>query len=228
VPVQKLLAIQLYEWREYELKWGTNSKPLNDYLNNVLKPALMRAGVNHFKLFESTAPGGPRKLYSLISYPDAATYVEAQNLHNDKVYKEASASYHAIPSSKPIYNRFTSSLLHAFKGMKQMDPGTGSNVFELRIYEGYSEDAVRRKIKMFDDEEIPLFYKVGLNPVFFGNMISGPYRPCLVYMLHFEDMAAHAKAWKTFIDAPEWNEMKAKPIYANTVSNIRNVFLKEL
>ena len=78
----------------------------------------------------------------------------------------------------------------------------------------------------FNDEEIPLFFKVGLNPVFFGEMISGPYRPCLVYMLNFKDMDAHGAAWKEFIASPEWKTMKDKPIYANTVSNIRNYFLK--
>lgn len=81
---------------------------------------------------------------------------------------------------------------------------------------------------MFNDEEIDLFPKVGLNHVFYGKMLSGPYRPCLVYMLRFTDMEAHGAAWKAFGQAPEWNETKVIPEYANTISNIRNVFLKQI
>lgn len=222
-------ANELYEWRTYDIRWGANAQLLTTYLKEALKPAMMRAGANHFMLFEDIAPGGPKKIYALISYPTADAYVSAQNVSQDNVYQTAAASYHAIPADKPIYNRFSSDLLQAFDGLKQMmNPVDDATVFELRTYEGYSEDAVRRKIMMFDEEEIPLFLRVGLNPVFFGEMLSGPHRPCLVYMINFTDMDAHAAAWKAFIDSPEWNEMKVLPKYANTLSNIRNVFLKQV
>ena len=78
---------------------------------------------------------------------------------------------------------------------------------------------------MFNDEEIPLFLKVKLNPVFFGDMIIGPYRPCLTYMLNFKDMAERDANWQTFVQHPEWKVMSAKKEYANTVSNIRKIFL---
>ena len=220
---------ELYEWRTYDIKWGANTGPLISYLKEALRPAMMRAGANHFMLFEEIAPGGPKKIYALISYPDAATYVAAQDLKLDEVYQSASSDYHAIPADQPIFNRYRSDLLKAFDGLKQMmNPVDDASVFELRTYEGYSEDAVRRKIMMFDDEEIPLFKRVGLNPVFFGEMISGLYRPCLVYMINFTDMEAHGVAWKAFLDSPEWNAMKVLPKYANTLSNIMNVFLKQV
>ena len=220
---------ELYEWRTYDIKWGSNVKLLTTYLKDVLKPTLLRHGAKQVMVFDEIAPGSPKKIYALISYPDANTYMSCQNLSADESYNKSAESYNSIAPDKPLYNRFNSSLLVAFDGMKEMlDPVNNATVFELRIYEGYSEDAVRRKIKMFDDEEIELFHKVGLNPVFFGKMISGPYRPCLVYMLNFTDMDAHGAAWKEFIKAPEWNEMKVKPMYANTVSNIRNTFLKQI
>ncbi len=220
---------ELYEWRTYQVKWGSNLKKLTAYLSDTLKPAMMRAGANHFMLFEDVAPGGPKKIYALISYPDPQTYVNSQNLQGDATFVSAAADYNAVPADKPIYNRFTSSLMNAFDGMKQMMmPVDGATVFELRIYESYSEDALRRKIKMFHDGEIPLFIKVGLNPIFFGEMISGPYRPALVYMLNYTDMDAHGAAWQGFLKAPEWDALKVQDQYANTVSNIRNIFLKQL
>ncbi len=224
---QTIIENELYEWRSYEIKWGTNAQPLISYLKEALQPAMKRAGVNHFMLFEEIAPGGPKKIYALISYPTAQIYLGAQHLQDDAAYVSAASAYDALAPDQAIYHRYSSDLLQAFDGLKQMmNPVDGATVFELRTYEGYSEDAVRRKIMMFDDEEIPLFLKVGLNPVFFGNMLSGPYRPCLVYMINFTDMDAHAAAWKAFLDSPEWNAMKVLPKYANTLSNIRNTFLK--
>ena len=32
--------------------------------------------------------------------------------------------------------------------------------------------------------------------------------------------------WKTFLEHPEWEQMKNKEIYADTVSNITQIFLR--
>ena len=220
---------ELYEIRTYEIKFGGNAKLLLDYLKNALHPALKRAGINQFMLFNELGNSDPKKIYALISYPNANIYLQAQNLESDATFVKAAMDYTAIPVEKPIFNRFSSWLLLAFDGMpKMMEPVEGASLYELRTYEGYSDDAVRRKIKMFNVEEIPLFLKVGLHPVFFGEMIAGPHRPCLTYMLNFKDMAEHDENWKKFITHPEWDKMKVKEEYANSVSNIRKVFLKPM
>lgn len=218
---------ELYEIRTYEIKFRSDQNVLTDYLKNVLQPALKRMGVNHFMLFKELGNSDPANIWLLISYPDQNVYVKAQNLSTDPEYTTAAATYHALPPEKAIYNRYSSTLSLAFDGMpKMINPVDGASVFELRTYEGYSEDAVRRKIKMFNDEEFPLFFKVKLNPVFFGETIAGPYRPSLTYMLNFKDMDERDANWKTFLDHPEWKAMVGKPEYANTVSNIRKLFLK--
>ncbi|MEM6320086.1 MAG: NIPSNAP family protein [Bacteroidota bacterium] len=218
---------ELYEIRIYDMKFSVNSQPLTGYLNNALKPALLKAGANHVLFFNEVSSELPRKIWAMVSFPTMAAYLAGQDLSGDGDFQAAAADYHQA-SSMP-FNRYESWLLHAFDGLPKMDePVNGASVFEIRTYEGYSEDALRRKIKMFNDEEFPLFYKTGLNPVFFGKMLAGPYRPCLTYMLSFKDMEAHGKAWKAFLQSPEWDKMKVKPIYANTVSNIRNTFLKPM
>ena len=220
------LQNELYEIRTYEIRFGGRLSRLVDYLQNTLRPALLDLGVRHFLLFDELGLSDPKKIWSLISYPDAATYLAAQHLHKDESFLASSSDYDSIPLGQNIYNRFSSCLLMAFDGMPQMkDPLEEAGLFELRVYEGYSEDAVRRKIKMFDVEEIDLFLRVGLYPVFFGDMISGPHRPSLVYMLNFENMEERDQNWRKFLAHPEWNTMKAKDEYANTVSNIRKTFL---
>ncbi len=220
---------ELYEIRTYEVKFGGNKKLLIDYLKNVLHPAMKRKGVNHFLLFNELGKSDPTKIWVLISYPGAAEYVNAQNLQTDKTFVSDSMEYDAIAPDQKIYNRYTSWLLHAFEGLAQMlNPIDQASLFELRIYEGHSEDAVRRKIKMFNKEEIDLFYKVGLHPVFFGDMLAGPYRPCLVYMLNFKDMEERDANWGKFVQHPDWNTMKVKEEYANSLSNIIKIFLQPL
>jgi hypothetical protein len=220
-------AKALFELRTYEMKFGTDHSLLTAYLQNVLQPALKRTGVNHFMMFRELGNSDPANIWVLISYPDQHIYLKAQNLSADPVYAAASADFHALPPEKAMYTRYSSMLLLGFDGLPQlMAPIKDASIFELRIYEGFSEDAVRRKVKMFNDEEFPLFFKVKLNPVFFGENIAGPYRPCLTYMLNFKDMAERDANWKTFIDHPEWKVMVAKPEYANSVSNIRKTFLK--
>jgi len=39
-------------------------------------------------------------------------------------------------------------------------------------------------------------------------------------------MKASGQGWQNFLKHPDWNRIKVLPEYANTVSNIRNVFLK--
>ncbi len=216
---------ELYELRTYDMKWGTNQKMLLSYLKEALKPAMMRAGANHFMLFEELAKGGPKKIYALISYPNAATYIKAQSLSEDAELTAAAAQYDAM--DKVSYNRYESWLLHAFDAFPKLEKAADTeSIFELRTYESINEDALKRKIKMFNDEEVPIFRDAGLIPVFFGEMIAGPYRPCLTYMIHTKDMAASGAGWKNFLQHPDWNRIKVMPIYANTVSNIRNVFLR--
>jgi len=220
---------ELYELRAYEIRFGGNQNLLIDYLYKVFQPALKSIGVNHFMLFNELGNSDPTILRALISYPNASVYLKAQNLYSDSKYVAAAKEYHNLSSDQAIYNRFSSSLLLAFDGMpKLIDSVEGASLYELRTYEGFSEDAVRRKIKMFNEEEIQLFLKTNLHPLFFGEMISGPFRPSLTYMSNFRHMAEHDSSWNEFINHPEWKRMSSKEEYANTVSNIRKVFLKPL
>jgi|SRR5680860_77658 len=229
VSIGKEEEKELYEIRTYEVKYGSDQQLLKDYLNNVLGPSLQRLGTNHFMLFGELGNSDPTNIWVLISYPNANVFLKAQNLHEDPGYSKAAAEYDALTLDRTLYNRFTSSLLLAFDGMpKMMTPIEGASIFELRTYEGYSEDATRRKINMFNEGEIDIFLETGLHPLFFGEMIIGPYRPCLTYMINFKDMAEHDANWKKFGSHPDWKAMNAKEKYANSVSNIRKIFLKPL
>ncbi|NJB86215.1 hypothetical protein GGR26_001983 [Lewinella marina] len=217
---------EIIEWRTYEMNFGGNEKLLRDYLTNALHPALLRKGATQFALFHEYGQPNPAKLHAMISYPDAATYVAAQSLADDQVYQSAAKEYDAVSADKPIYARFTTWLMRAFDGMPKSvgtDPNAG--LFELRIYEGYSEDAVRRKIRMFNDHEVQIFKDTDLDAVFYGDLIAGPHRPALAYLLQFDDMEERDANWSKFSAHPEWVRIKGLPEFANSVSNIRRTFL---
>ncbi len=217
----------LFEWRVYHISRAANAKKkLETYFKDALIPFLGKHGVE-FAAFNDYSLEEPVKFYVLLSYPDAATYLRVQSaLFTDPAFLEAARSYNSQPAAETIYTRYETFLLEAFDALPSLSiPSEKKGLFELRIYESASEDAGNRKITMFNKEEIALFLKVGLVPVFFGKILAGEYMPALIYMVGFKDMADRDATWNRFGAHEEWNAMRVKPEYADSVSNIRRVFL---
>lgn len=202
---------------------------LMEYLKVALKETLQAAGASHFMVFGELGMSDPANLWVMIGYPGVDAYMAGVYSQKDDAFIAATKKYRAVPVSRPIYSRIESMLLLGFENYPVfVSPQETSDLFELRIYEGYSEDAVRRKIKMFNVEEIDLFLRLNMHPVFFGDLIAGPYMPTLVYMLDFKNMATRDEIWAEFIDHPDWKRMVAMEEYANTVSKIHKIFLKAI
>lgn len=220
---------ELYELRTYELRFGSPQSNIENYLKDALIPALNRQGVKTVGVFREMGKSDPAKVYVLIPYPSMDSYATtATRLADDSAYAKASQSYNELLPDKAPYARYTTSLLRAFDGLpKLIVPATNqSRIFELRTYEGYSEDAVRRKVKMFNADEITIFNRVKLNPVFFGHVVAGEHMPCLTYMLTFKNMEERDANWKQFGADADWKRISQAPEYANTVSNIIRIFLE--
>ena len=141
-------------------------------------------------------------------------YIQLAVGGNVEYIKYTNESYQKIFTDRPFIQEYNTSL-----GL------TKWGLFATATYESYNEDAGNRKVKMFNKEELPLFEKVGLHPVFFGQLLAGQYMPALTYMLWFNDMEQRNDNWTKFVNSDEWNTMKVKPEYANTVSKVRKKFL---
>jgi hypothetical protein len=221
------VAKGVFELRIYHISRAGNAKNnLEQYIKDALIPFLGKMKVklcafNEYSLEE------PAKLYILLAYPDQDTYFRTQAAAStDETFRKASDSYNKIAASDAVYTRYETFLLDAFDAFPSLSvPAEKKGLFELRIYESASEDAGRRKILMFNSEEITLFLKVGLQPVFFGNILAGEYMPALIYMVGFKDMAERDANWGKFGSSDEWKKMSSKPEYADTVSNIHKIFL---
>ena len=92
-------------------------------------------------------------------------------------------------------------------------------IYELRSYEGPTEQLYRQKVKMFNaGGEIALFKRLQFNAVFYAEVIAGSHMPNLMYMTSFNNRADRDEHWKRFGEDPEWVKLKAIPEYLNTVS----------
>jgi hypothetical protein len=221
---------EFYELRVSSLKNEQQQNLVEAYFKDAFIPALNRLGNNAIGVFTELKPAGQTKIYALIPYNSWDDFITVQDkLAADQVYLEAAAAYLNAPATDPAYDRIESSLLKAFAHMPKMQaPEQKPRIFELRRYEHASESAGKKKLEMFNDAgEIDIFKKLGFNPVFFGETLIGELRPNLIYMITFDDMAAHDSHWKAFGSDPEWKRISAIPDYADAklVSRITSTML---
>lgn len=218
---------EYYEWREYEFNFNSPRGEVEKYFKNALIPAFNKYGVKKVGVFSEIGKSDPARFYMLIPYASFNDYLSInEKVKADEDYKKAATDYMNLPVERTPFNRVSSSLMAAFDGLPQMLPTKKEpRIFEVRSYEGYSEDAVRRKVLMFNKDEFDIFYRTGLNPVFFGEVILGGNMPRLTYMLTFKDLEERDKNWAKFSADDVWKRISKAPEYANTVSKIYKTFL---
>jgi hypothetical protein len=231
-PTQKK-ANSIIELRTYKLRntMDRMGQRLNDYLSKHRLPALQRAGISKVGYFGNIIGEGSPYTMEVAEYKSLA-HLEStwDTLAADKVFAEANQAIDSLGS--PSFLRIDSSLLRSFDGlpsleMPKIETGRAARVFELRTYESNSYGSLAKKIGMFNNGEIAIFRKTGLNPVFFGETIAGANAPNLTYLLWYDSLAAREANWKAFVAHPEWDKLKATPGLsdAEVVSNISNSLL---
>lgn len=225
-------AREYYELRLYHLRQGPMIKRFDDFFRSVGVPALNRAGVSPVGVFDlAVGPDAPTK-YVLLPFKSldamAATHEAVE--HDAEVTK---SEFYNLPPTDPAYIRMESTLLYAFSGLPKLAvpaqvAAKKPRLFELRTYEAHSRKANKKKVEMFNGGEIEIFRRTGLTPVFFAEGVVGDKLPSLTYLLVFDDMPAHDKAWGAFGPDPEWKKLSTTPGYTNAeiLTNITNVFLR--
>jgi len=225
---------EYYELRLYHLRRGPKQKLFDDFYREAAIPAMNRAGIGPIGVFNvAYGPDNPT-MHVLIPHKTIESFGSAlDRVRSDSEYQKSGAEFINAPAPDPSYVRVESSLLLAFETLPKMDvpaatTGNKPRIFELRTYESHSKKANKKKIEMFNNGEIAIFRRTGLQPVFFGETLIGTKMPNLTYMLVFENMAAREKNWGAFAADPEWKKLSSTPGYtdAEIVSNISNIFLR--
>lgn len=229
---------ELYELRTYHLRIGAQPKLVNDFLREVLVPALGRLGCKPVGVFEvSFGPEIPQ-IWLLIPHESAAAFGAVHEKLDAEVAQNrgfAAESFLRAPQDAPAFERVESRLLRAVDALPRLEiPAAAAKgdkrVFELRTYETPSDAANAKKLEMFTPRlgELEIFRRVGLTPVFFGKTVIGPRQPSFTYMLTFPDLAAREAAWDRFRADPDWLKLRATPGYSDPeiMTNISDLVLR--
>lgn len=219
----------LYELRTYELRNDQNPSRIQNFFRSHFLPALKKQGLAPVGCFSVVAGQQTPSFIVLIDYdsPQQLRSVTEQ-IASDKSLAEAWKSFEA--GNPAPYVRYESALFRAFSGHPEIEPpssktGGGRHLFELRTYESRHAFDLAAKIDMFNQEEIEIFRKCGIHPVFFGEAVFGARLPQLTYLAAYDDMAAREKAWEIFRTHPDWIRIKDKPEWKDTVTSIHASFL---
>ncbi len=221
-----------FEFIRYQVTNNADRGKLEAYWENAAIPAFNRLGIRPIGVFRSKFGTHGLDLYALIPHPSLESFATAwERIAEDAAYQAAGAEFLNAPMDDPLYYRFETSLLHAFTHLPTLEipkhiEGKNGRLYQVRIYESHSREKAKLKIEMFNKGgEIALFKETGLNPVMFGETLAGEKMPNLVYILGFENMQEHDKAWDTFRNSDGWANMKDLPRYKNTVSSVTDFIL---
>ena len=216
-----------YEIKLYRLASNEQVRKVDEYLKNAYLPALHRAGISKVGVYHPVGndTSSDKKIYVFIPLTslEAMNTIEELPVKDKQLQKDGDAYWNAAYNASP-YKRIETIVLKAFPLMGSYNTPTltgnkTERVYELRSYEGGTEQLYRQKVKMFNEGgEISLFKRLEFNAVFYAEVIAGSHMPNLMYMTSFNNMADRDAHWKIFGADPEWNKLKVVPEYLNTVS----------
>lgn len=226
---REVYLLQIYQFKDADM-----AKRADDYFEHALLPALGRAGAGPVGvLVEQAKEPTPINYHVLIPLPSLESAGNLpRTLDADADYAKAGEAFLKAPPKDPGYVNLETRLMLAADFMPKLEAPEKkeSRVFELRRYRNPSEPAFRKKLEMFGPTggEITIFRRVGLTPVFFGEMLAGPDMPNITYMLSFPDPAAKKSAWSAFGADADWHKLKTTPGYTDPeiIAGIKSLMLK--
>jgi len=223
-----------YQIQVFRLTGKTQEEKVDNFLKSAYLPALHRAGIQKvgvFKPIESDTTSGKR-VYIWIPFTSPDHLAKIQDvLAKDQVYQAKGIDFLGAPFDQRPFIRKESILLKAFPDapnyfIPKHKTTPAERIYELRSYEGPTENLFRQKVKMFNEGgEIKLFKSLDFNAVFYAEVISGSTMPNLMYLTTFADMPTHDARWNAFRAHPDWKTLSALPEYQNTVSKSVKILL---
>jgi hypothetical protein len=218
---------EIYEWRIYSLTQDDGT--IDAFFEKALIPAYNRQGITAgaFKLLETE---DIELRYLLLVYPDIETYMKVKkDIWKDSKFRTEAQPYFDKTAPNPVYSNFESYLAEAFdKVPKIQTPDKGRTLFELRIYRSPNEEANQRKVDMFNVDELAIFDKTGINPVCYGEVLSGPRMPSLIYLTWYKDKETRDKVWNSFVNHPDWKHISKLEKYKHTATDNKSRLLSPM
>lgn len=220
-----------YVLQTYQFTPEQATDTVDVYLKEAFLPAVKPHVAGPVGVFSHKNPEESKDIYVLLTFDSLEKYASLyEKLAGDEKYTSAAKEYLLAPKSKPVYNRMQTQIFKAFKNAPNLmlDAKALKNsdrYYEMRVYESHNEEYGRRKVAMFNDDEMNVFKEVGVDVVFYGENIASPHNPALTYMMVFESEAQQKATWDKFMNADSWKAIKDLPKYKDTVSKISKVLL---
>lgn len=224
-----------YQIQVYRLTGKAQEEKVDKFLKNAYLPALHKAGIKKagvFKPIESDTARAGKYVYVWIPFNSLDHFAKTMEaLDQDAVYQKEGIDFLGAPFDQVPYVRKESILLKAFVeqpayAIPSFPTPSSQRIYELRSYEGGTENLYKKKVEMFNKGgEVALFKSLDFNALFYAEVISGSTMPNLMYMTTFADMAAHDAHWNSFRNSPDWKKLSAMTEYKNTVSKNVTVLL---
>jgi hypothetical protein len=215
---------QFYQLLIYHVQDKNQESRMDKFLAEAYIPALHRNGIK-------TVGAKDKKIYVFLPFKSLTEFHKTSKLMETDAQLIAKGSdYINAAYNEAPYTRMESVLMEAFAGMPELKKPNFSNpkserVYELRSYEGPTEKLYRKKVSMFDKEEVEIFDRIGSQPIFYAEVLSGSKMPNLMYITTYSDMASREEHWKTFGSDPKWKRVSALPEYQHVVSKADIIFL---
>jgi hypothetical protein len=227
------LSREYYELRQYKLRRNEEVQLTDNYLREALVPALNRLDVKPVGVFNLTVGLEQPMMFVLMPCLSAETLLNVEErLMQDAEYTKAAADFLKAPVSNPAFGRIDSRFMRAFPKKPRMTLPAAAvakspRIYELRTYENPSIHDHIRKVEMMEAGETEIFTKYDFMQTFYSEMLIGPRRPNVTYMVGFKDLADRDAKWAAFFNSAEWKTLIANPLYSNMgiVSNLSNLFL---
>src|ERR1700746_1649588 len=170
---------EFYQLRRYHINAGPQRKLCDDFFRDALIPALNRLSISPVGVFDlSIGPDTP-SIYVLMPGLSAEGLATVETrLGQDAEYMKAGAAFLNAPAKEPAFERMERSFLQAFEKCPKLTlpAPTAMNsprVFELRIYEGATDQDHRRKVEMMQSGEADIFAKNGFEQIFYSETLIG-------------------------------------------------------
>lgn len=225
---------QFYELIVYHLKNKGQVERTDQYLRDAYLPAVHRAGIKTAGVFKNVNidTAADKKIYVLLTFSSLNEFHQlTQSLNNDKELATKGSDYLEAAFDHAPYSRKETILMEAFAVMPVLKKPDFTNpkserIYELRSYEGATENLYRNKVRMFNEgKETEIFKRIGSQAVFYAEVLAGSRMPNLMYMTSYSDMKSREEHWKTFGNDPEWKRLSGLPEYQHNVSKADIDFL---
>ncbi|MGY3052812.1 hypothetical protein ACVWYG_001008 [Pedobacter sp. UYEF25] len=221
----------IYQLQIFQLSTKAQETRLDAYLKNAYMPALHRFGIKSVGVFKTIEKDSSANLvYVFVPFKSLNDLDKlSKHLKTDADYLNNGKEFIDVPYNNVPYVRMQSIILEAFSGMPNfaapnLTSPKSERIYELRDYESATEKIGLNKIEMFNKYEIDIFSKLDFNAIFYGQVLSGPKIPDLIYLTTYNNMADHETKWKAFGAA--YDKVNKLPQYQNNVSHITSTFLR--